>query len=128
GLELDWYLDYWVYSTHTIDYIVAAVEADRSKSSIIRLHRKGAMPMPVDVEITLNDGQTMRYHIPLCMMRGGKPSDSGWDGFEKTEAWPWVEPYYQWPVPVRHKDIAKVVIDPTGRMADVNRANNEWKP
>lgn len=128
GLELDWYLDYWVYSTHTIDYMVAAVEADRNKSSIIRLHRKGAMPMPVDVEITLNDGQTMRYHIPLCMMRGGKPSDSGWDVFEKTEAWPWVEPYYQWSVPVRHKDIAKVVIDPTGRMADVNRANNEWKP
>lgn len=129
GLELDWYLDYWVYATHTIDYTVANVEADRNKSTIIRLHRKGAMPMPVDVEVTLNDGQILRFHIPLCMMRGGKQSDAVWgESFEKTEAWPWVNPYFQWSVPVRQKDIAKVVIDPTGRMADLVRGNNEWKP
>lgn len=128
GLELDWYLDYWVYSTHTIDYAVATVEADRNKSTIIRLHRKGAMPMPVDVEITLTNGQTKRFHVPLCMMRGGKVSDSAWGAYETLEAWPWVNPHYQWSVPVAPKDIAKIVIDPTGRMADVSRGNNEWKP
>ncbi len=124
-LELDWYLDYFVYSTHTIDYRVLALEnAGRNRSTVV-LERAGAMPMPVDVEVILLNGDKLRYHIPLCMMRGGKASDAAFGTFSTLPPWPWVQPSYSFQIPVRQGDIAKVIIDPTGRMADVVRGNNE---
>lgn len=126
GLELDWYLDYFVYSTHTIDYMVNKVEQAGARETVVLLERKGKMPMPVDVEVTLQNGDKLRYHIPLCMMRGGKKSDSAWGAFQTLDAWPWVQPVYALRLPVGMAEMAKVVIDPTKRMADVARANNEW--
>lgn len=125
GLELDWYLDYFVYSTHSIDYRVKSFDHSRRANTSVTLERAGAMPMPVDVEITLRDGSKQRFHIPLCMMRGGKSADAIFGEFATLEPWPWVKPAYTFTIPVKHADIAKIVIDPSGRMADVVRGNNE---
>ncbi len=126
GLELDWYLDYFVYSTHTIDYRVLNAEADGRRQTAITLERAGAMPMPLDVEVALKDGTVQRYLIPLDMMYGAKRNDSAWGSFEVLAPWFWVEQEYTMTIPVKMNDVLKVTIDPTGRMADTLRVNNEF--
>jgi hypothetical protein len=125
GMELDWYLDYFVYSTHTIDYGIVSVESGARRETQIKLARIGAMPMPVDVEVTLRNGKRLRYNIPLGMMRGHKASDTRFGEFDVLPIWRWVAPDYTFTVPVPVGEITRVHIDPSGRLADVKRDNNE---
>ena len=111
GLELDWYLIDFTQTTNTIDYAVNSVE-DKS----ITLERIGLMPMPIDLSVTYEDGSTERFYIPLRMMRGEKPTEA-----TVIEDWAWAYPTYTFTV---DKPVAKVEIDPSKMMADVNRENN----
>ena len=81
GVELDWFKEYFVNTVHTIDYAVIDVEegAGNSTSSTISLGKIGVMPMPVDLVITLKDGQMEHYNIPLRIMRGKKSKDGNTD-------------------------------------------------
>ena len=40
--------------------------------------------------------------------------------------WPWVYDFYEFEVDIPKKEILKVEIDASTRMADVNRDNNVW--
>ena len=74
------------------------------------------MPMPQDLEVVFEDGETIRFHIPLVMMRGHRPI-----GSDETlaEDWPWTNPTYELTVPSMGKKISRVDLDPD-RQADVN--------
>ncbi len=126
GLELDWYKEYWVNTTNTIDYGVRKVEKEGKKKVKITLTKTGAMPMPVDVVITDSKNRKTVYTIPLRMMRGEKTSDLG-DEIKVAEDWPWTNPTYELVIPMKFKKIKKVEIDPSIRMADVKRGDNNWK-
>jgi len=114
GLQLDWYLNEWVETNHTIDYAVAKVEGTN-----ITLARVGKMPMPIDVTVTYNDDSTEDFNIPLRMMRGNKPTDA-----TILEDWPWAFPTYTFSV---SKEIKSVEIDPTNFMADIVKENNKFE-
>ena len=122
GLELDWYLEHFVNSTRTIDYAIVKKENNRSKTDIY-LERIGDMIMPIDVEITLKNGTRELYHIPLRIMRGEK--DESYDG-KRTIAsdWPWTHPGYILSVDHSLNEIESIEIDPSRRMADLDRNNN----
>ena len=126
GLELDWYKEYWVNSTNTIDYGVKTVEADGKKKVKITLEKIGVMPMPVDVVVTDKKGKKTVYTIPLRIMRGEKTNDVGGE-VKVAEDWPWTHPSYELVIPMKFKKIKKVEIDPSIRMADVKRGNNGWE-
>ena len=51
GLKLDWYKEYWVQTTKTIDYGIDSLWEENGVSKI-RLKRVGQMPMPIDLELT----------------------------------------------------------------------------
>lgn len=125
GLELDWYREYWVNSTHTVDYGVTGVEDNKRKTSLIRLERLGAIPMPVDLVLTLNNGEMRHYSIPLDIMRGAKTLDNGVN-YTVAPDWQWVNPAYELKVDIPISQIKSVSIDPTSRMADVNSNNNRY--
>ena len=125
GMELDWYFEHWVGTLNTIDYGIKRVVADKRDLAIV-LERLGAMPMPVDVVITYKKGNQVRHTIPLRIMRGEKNEAFEGGKTETAEDWPWVYPFYELRVKGRLDDIERVEIDPTGRMADVNRANNVY--
>ena len=128
GLELDWYKEYMVNTTHYIDYAVDTIVFNRKyKGASIELSRIGKMPMPLDVLVETQAGKKYMYNIPLQIMRGAKPKDdAGIDGYTVVEDWPWTNPTYSLKVPHKLGDIKKITIDPNTGMVDVDRMNNVW--
>ncbi len=125
GLELDWYNEYFVYTTKQIDYGVQEVVGEGDKTQIT-LEKVKQMPMPVDVVVTYKDGTQEIHYMALRMMRGEKQAETD-DNRIVHEDWPWTNPVYQFSIDRPISEIASVEIDPSGRMADINRENNKWE-
>lgn len=125
GLELDWFKEYFVYTNHLPDYAIATVDAEKRQATVT-LANLGRMPMPVDVRVTLTNGDVRHYTIPLQIMRGAKQQD-GDTTFEVLPDWPWTNPTYEWVLDVPAKRLAKIEIDASGSMLDTDRANNIWE-
>jgi aminopeptidase N len=120
GMELDWYFDYWMNTTKTIDYGIKSVISEGTTTALT-LERIGKMPMPVDVHVKLKDGAEHIYYIPLQMQFGYKKEAAG----AKHEAeWPWTYLEYELNLDFPFSTIEKIEIDPSLRMADVERNNN----
>jgi len=122
NIELDWYREYWVNSTHHPDYAVYDVEPHEDNKSKIIFVKDGKMPMPLDVLIEYVDGTNELYNIPLRIMRGEKKLDNG-RTFNYMPDWPWTHPVY---TVFTEKSVKAVTIDPDQRMIDMNRDNNTW--
>ena len=123
GMELDWYKEYWINSTKTIDYAIGDINLVDGKA-MVNLRRVGKMPMPVDVLVTYKDGSQELHSIPLNLMYGTKPQD-GKIPMVSHEAWRWTHPEYAMEISRSLKDIKSIEIDPSGRLADVNKVNNK---
>ena len=120
GIELDWYLDYWIKTIHQIDYSVEVRDNDNKYLGII-ISRIGKMPMPIEIEIQYDDFSTTNYYIPLSIMRGEK--DLG-DNVVLLKDWEWVNEHYEFDIDLSEKKITKIEINPSGKMADVDKKNN----
>jgi hypothetical protein len=112
GIHLDWYLNEWTQTTHSIDYGVKTISGNE-----ITLERVGKMPMPIDIEVTYEDGTKEMFNIPLRMMRGEKPTTA-----TRLGDWTFAHPSYTFKAP---KNVKSVQIDQSGLMADVNSENNK---
>ncbi|HQY17764.1 MAG TPA: M1 family metallopeptidase, partial [Ferruginibacter sp.] len=75
GLQMDWYKEYWINTTKTIDYGIGNVSSDSGKTTIV-LQRIGEMPMPVDIEVTYKDGSKEMHNVPLNLMYGAKKNEN----------------------------------------------------
>lgn len=124
GMELDWYKEYWVYTTKSIDYGILSVVAS-DESTKITLERIGLMPMPIDLVITYKDGSQEMVYLPLVMQRGEKPLEPEMPSRVITESWPWTNPTKEITLTQNKRSIKSIEIDPSGRMADINRENNK---
>jgi len=62
------------------------------------------------------------FYIPMRIMRGEKNQD---DTVRTQEDWPWTHSKYEFQTKFKPSEIESVVIDPSGRMADVNPGDNE---
>ena len=124
GLELDWYKEYFVYSTKTIDYGVKEVNASVDGTSIT-LERIGAMPMPIDLVITYKDGTKELVYLPLEILRGAKMEEPNAPKLVLTQDWPWVYPTLTISLKRELDTIKSIEIDPSKRMADIQVENNK---
>jgi len=126
GMELDWYKEYWVNTTKTIDYAIDSLWEENGKTNI-RIKRIGEMPMPVDVQLTFKDGSRELHYIPLNLMYGEKPVES--DTVPRTvhEEWRWTHPTYIFETDRKIMDLSEVQIDPSQRLADIDQHNNLLK-
>lgn len=124
GMVLDWYYQYFIQSTKTIDYGITSVAGD-GEATFVTLKRNDLTPMPIDLMVEYEDGSKELYYIPLRIMRGEKSNDEYPDA-ERTilEDWPWVYPTYTLKIPTATSSIKRIEIDPSKRMADINRKNN----
>lgn len=123
-LELDWYKEYFVYTTKTIDYSVKSVKPLGNQTEVT-LERIGLMAMPLDVVITYMDGTSEQVYLPMVIMRGEKPKEKGMPERVLTEAWPWTNLTKTFIIQKNINSIKSVEIDPSKRMADLQPDNNK---
>ena len=123
GLQLDWYKEYFVNTTKTIDYAIDSLWEQNGKTNV-RLRMDGKMPMPIDLLFQFKDGSKEMAYIPQYFMFGAKPVEDASIPRITYDAWKWTSPTYTFSITHRLMDIKKLVIDPSERMADVNRRNN----
>ncbi|NND94239.1 MAG: M1 family metallopeptidase [Flavobacteriales bacterium] len=122
GLELDWYLEYFVNSTRYVDYTIGDVSSEAGLT-FVDLGRMGSMIMPIDVVITKFEGEQELHHIPLGIMRGAKQEE--FDGvFVVEDDWFWTDRVYTLTLDFPLSEIKSIEIDPSVRLADVDRSNN----
>jgi len=124
GIELDWYFEQFIGTINTIDYGVKTIEKKDKNTTQIILTKNGSMPMPLDIVVTLKDGSTKVYNVPLRIMRGEKTTSIYKNLEVVSEDWPWTNPEFTLCIDVPKKQIEKIEIDPSLRMADTDRTNN----
>ena len=123
GLNLDWYLQDFATTTNTIDYGIVSVGPSATTGQKIALERIGLMPMPIDLQVNFADGSSRLYYIPLQMMRGEK--SFGDTPVTVLRDWAWARPSYSFNVD-SPSEIVGVIIDPSWRMADIQKENNRF--
>ena len=124
-MKLDWYKEYWVNSTKTIDYAFDSLWEEGGKTRI-RLKRVGLMPMPVDLQLTFKDGSVETHYVPLDLMYGEKAAEDT-SSFKVYPAWKWTNEQYVIESDRKLADISVAEIDASQRMADTERQNNRIK-
>lgn len=126
GIELDWYQDYWVYSTRVIDYAVdTAYHSDQGVT--IRLENAGTLPMPIDLVVKDSEGYITRVTIPLDIMRGSKQEDTFFEFSYIGTPWPWTDKFYSLTIPLSPlKGPIQIFIDPSFRLADIDKEDNVY--
>ncbi|MEO8403944.1 MAG: M1 family metallopeptidase [Chitinophagaceae bacterium] len=124
-MKLDWYKQYWINTTNTIDYSFDSLWQEGGKTKI-RLRRKGLVPMPIDLKLSFKDGTAEMHYIPLDLMYGAKqPEDD--TPVKVYPAWKWTDETYTIESDKKLADITVVEIDPSQRMADIERQTNKIK-
>jgi hypothetical protein len=126
GVTLDWYRQYWVQTTKTIDYKIDTVYS-MEKKTMLNLKRVGYMPMPIELELTLISGKKILYSIPLDLMRGHRNVKES-EKISFLNPWQWTNVDYQLAIDIPLADIKMIKIDPDSMMADIQRENNIYTP
>ncbi|WP_447766424.1 M1 family metallopeptidase [Sphingobacterium faecium] len=123
GINLKWYFNLFINTTRKIDYAIKTV-TDKE----ITLQNKSDFAMPIDLLVTYEDGTKELFYIPLREMRGEKPAENFkiYEGIKRTtlQDWNWTQPSYQINLT---KKPAKVIIDPSFRLADIESSDNTWE-
>jgi len=121
GMELDWFPQMWLNTTRRIDYSIKQLKEVDGKPMLV-LENLGDFMMPVDFYITLKNGEVTEYTVPLLMQYGAKKGPAN-----VYPAWPWVEPTYEFELPMSIDEIERIDIDPLRMMCDSKIDNNTWK-
>jgi aminopeptidase N len=124
-MKLGWYKNYWINTTKTIDYSVDSVWEANGKVKI-RLRKIGQMPMPIDLLIEFKDNSKRLVYIPMYLMFGEKPTENKVTR-QTLEPWKFTHPVYEVELNVPLSEVKNIEIDPSQRMADVDRSNNVYK-
>jgi hypothetical protein len=126
NMSLQWYKYYWINTTKTVDYAIDSLWEEGGNTKI-RLRRVHEIPMPIDVQLTFKDGSKELHYIPLNLMYGTKPVEDSTVKRTTHEEWKWTHPTYTFETSKKLLDLTEVNIDPSLRMADVDRKNNVLK-
>ena len=126
GIELDWYHNYWINTTRTIDYSIDSLWENGGVTRV-RLKNIGMIPMPIDLKITFRDGTSEWHYVPMYLMFGEKPADAGQTPRKVYPSWKWTHPEYEINTTRKLNEIVSIEIDPSYRMADINRKDNRME-
>ncbi|MGW8265908.1 MAG: M1 family metallopeptidase [Longimicrobiales bacterium] len=117
GEHLAWFWRGWFYTTHANDQALEAVSTQDAMELVgnteqgqyyhrIRIRNEGGLVMPVELEVTYQDGSTERIDLPVDVWRYNEISFT--KGFFSEKA------------------ISRVVLDPEEAFADIDRSDNVW--
>jgi hypothetical protein len=123
GMQLQWYKEYMMNTTKTINYGIDSLWEVNGVTKI-RLENMGQMPMPVEVKFTFRDSTSEWHYIPLSLMFAEKSAEPWQAPRVVYPEWKWTHPTYEIQTKRKLTDIISVEIDPTQRLADIDRKNN----
>ena len=123
GIQLEWFKEYWVNSTKTVDFGLNDIQATPT-GAIISLQRIGKMPAPLEVLVTYKDGTSELHYIPLDLMLANKVAEGNDNRIVHPEC-KWVQPTYTFETTKPLSALKSIEIDPSFRLPDVNRSNNK---
>lgn len=119
-IELDWYFEYFVNTTKTIDYGIYQIEGKEGNTEI--LLKKAEMPMPLELEVLLRNGEVKKFYIPIVLMQGEKIVEKQ---VVILPDWPWTNPYYKIELDLAPTTISKIILHSTGHIADIQNLNDQ---
>jgi hypothetical protein len=108
GEDLSWFWRSWFYTTERLDQTVDSVTVTDSAGMVasrVHLRTVTAMPMPVELDLRMNDGTTRHLSLPVEVWQAG--------------------PRYTAVVP-GPTTVEGVTVDPKNLYPDVRRENNRW--
>jgi len=108
GEDLSWFWRSWIQNNWKLDQAITEVkyaEGDPSKGAVITIENMEQMPMPVELELTMENGETMRHTLPVEI-------------WKRNVNWTFKVPSTM--------ALKKVVIDPDKVLPDMNESNNTW--
>lgn len=105
GTDLDWFWQAWFYDTATLDQAITSVESTPDGPAVTVRNEADAV-MPVELEVTLEDGTTSTVVWPANVWAGTR---------EVTRT-----------LPV-DGTVREIVIDPDAWYPDTDRSNNAWE-
>ena len=118
GENMAWFWRGWFYTTHANDQAVLEVSAqpamelvgneDRGTHYVrIQVDNKGGLVMPLELEVTFEDGTKERMDFPVDIWRNNELTFTAGFFTDKT--------------------VVEVVVDPDQAYADIDRSNNIWR-
>ncbi|MDX2173060.1 MAG: M1 family metallopeptidase [Bacteroidota bacterium] len=120
GVDLNWFFDQWLETTKTVDYKIGRIKHKKNDVYEITFKRKGSMQMPLDFVVIDKNDSARHYYIPNTWFE--KPTKANtlprWIGWG-----PKLKTTYTATLNIGTK-IKNVIIDPSGRLADVDMTNN----
>jgi aminopeptidase N len=124
--DLNWFFDQWLNTVRKLDYAVIGFDGEWQEDtfiSTISLERLEEIFMPIDIDITLQDGSIRQFRIPVDPFH--KPGFSR----EILPYWHFSQQKYSTTIQFS-QEISCIEIDPSLRLADINRLNNVsgWMP
>jgi hypothetical protein len=118
GENLAWFWRGWFYTTHANDQAIADVSVQASRELVgddargeyyyrIKVDNEGGLVMPLEIEVTFDDGTKQRLTFPVDIWRNNELTFTAGMFTDKT--------------------IVQVVVDPDQAYVDIDRSNNVWK-
>lgn len=123
GMQLQWFLNEFIHTTHTADYAIDRVSPKANKTQIT-LKRIGEMPLPVDLFVIDNNDNPHYYYIPLRMQFATKENPYKNLKFNVLPSWGWGHSTYTFEIDLPIERIKNIIIDPENKTIDINRENN----
>ncbi len=117
GEDMAWMWRGWFYTTHANDQRIADVTRQSTEELLgsaergryyyrIKLQNEGGLVTPVQMDVTFEDGTVERIDLPVDVWRANE-KEFVFGMFTDDE-------------------VTKVVVDPDGWFADIDRDDNEW--
>ncbi len=102
GMDLDWFWRDWIYTTARLDQAVDSVATADGRQKVY-LSNRGSMTLPLEMDLTYDDGSTERVSLPVEMWNLG--------------------PRFAYRVRSA-RPVRKVTVDPRQALPDTDRSNN----
>jgi len=75
--------------------------------------------------LTFKDSTTESHYVPMNLMFGAKPMEASIPNRKDYPEWKWTTPTYVIETKRKLTDLRIAEIDPSQRMADIDRKNNK---
>jgi hypothetical protein len=117
GENMAWFWRGWFYTTHANDQALSNVSVQATEELVgdtergeyyyrVKVDNEGGLVMPLELEITFDDGSTERMDLPVDVWRNNELTFTLGFFSDKT--------------------VVQIVVDPDEAYADIDRTNNVW--